>query len=389
MFIQRNISGTEIFFLRQVDDFAISCENEQTAKAFIAEINSKLSIEIKYLGLVKRFNGVDINQTSEHIKIHCSTYINKILSEHNWLDATLPCHIFPIPMKAENNYSRSLELAQAPDTAKAKYQLEKEMKFNYRQAIGELIYAMVTCRPDISFPLIKLSQYSSNPAKEHYFAVRDIFRYLSCTKSNGIHYWRQINNVNLPLSHETFDTETDDVEATLQDLHYTPKAVSDADWGGDVQHRRSVTGFVIKLAGGAVHYKTRYQPTIALSSTEAEFSAACDAGKAILYVRSLLEALGLQRHDTTTLHVDNNGALNMANQRQPTKYTRHIDIKQYAIQDWVEKDLLILRRITSNANYADASTKVLGRTLHHHHMDYIMGRVKPTYTDQHAFAQQH
>ena len=90
-----------------------------SAKAFIAEINSKLSIEIKYLGLVKRFNGVDINQTSEHIKIHCSTYINKILSEHNWLDATLPCHTFPIPMKAENNYSRSLELAQAPSTAKA------------------------------------------------------------------------------------------------------------------------------------------------------------------------------------------------------------------------------------------------------------------------------
>ena len=231
-----------------------------------------------------------------------------------------------------------------------------------------------------------MSQYSCNPAREHYIAVRDIFRYLSCTKSNGIYYWRQQYDHNLPVSQETFDTEPDDCDATIQDALYTPKSASDADWGGDIKHRRSVTGFVIKLAGGAIYYKTRYQPTIALSSTEAEFSAACDAGKAILYVCSILEQLGIQQKDATILHVDNNGALNMANQRQPTKYTRHIDIKQYAIQDWVEKDLLILRRITSAANYADALTKAMGRTLHHKHMDYIMGRVKPTYTDKHAFA---
>ena len=139
----------------------------------------------------------------------------------------------------------------------------------------------------------------------------------------------------------------------------------DADWGGDVQHRRSVTGLVLKLAGGAIYYKTRFQPTIALSSTEAEFSAACDAGKAILYIRSILDQLGLSQKDATTLHIDNNGALNMANQQQPTKNTRHIDIKNYAIQDWVEKDLLFLRRISSTANYADALTKPLGRILHH------------------------
>ena len=161
----------------------------------------------------------------------------------------------------------------------------------------------------------------------------------------------------------------------------------DADWGGDVQHRRSVTGLVLKLAGGAIYYKTRFQPTIALSSTEAEFSAACDAGKAILYIRSILDQLGLSQKDATTLHIDNNGALNMANQQQPTKNTRHIDIKNYAIQDWVEKDLLFLRRISSTANYADALTKPLGRILHHRHMDYIMGRVKPIYTDYNAFAQ--
>ena len=84
------------------------------------------------------------------------------------------------------------------------------------------------------------------------------------------------------------------------------------------------------------------------------------------------------------LHIDNNGALNMANQQQPTKRTRHIDIKQFVIQEWVERDLIFLRRITTTDNYADAFTKTLGRTLHYRHFDYIMGRIRPAYADIHT-----
>lgn len=78
--------------------------------------------------------------------------------------------------------------------------------------------------------------------------------------------------------------------------------------------------------------------------------------------------------DATVLHIDNSGALNMANKRQPTKYTRHIDIKHFAIvQDWVESDLLLLRRIPSSADYSDALANRFCRTLHYRHMDFIMG----------------
>ena len=138
------------------------------------------------------------------------------------------------------------------------------------------------------------------------------------------------------------------------------------------------------MAGGAIYYKTRFQPTIALSSTEAEFVAATDAGKSILYVRTILEELGLHQKDATVLYIDNNGALNMANQGQPTRNTRHMELKQFAIQQWVEKDLIVLKRITTQENYADAMTKVLGRTKFHQHFDYIMGRIRPIYADVHT-----
>ena len=108
---------------------------------------------------------------------------------------------------------------------------------------------------------------------------------------------------------------------------------------------------------------------------------ATDAGKAILYVRTILQELGLEQENATVLNIDNNGVLNMANQQQPTKQTRHIDIKTFVIQDWVERDILYLRRITTTYNYSDALTETVGKTLHYKHFDYIMGRIRPTYAD--------
>ena len=76
--------------------------------------------------------------------------------------------------------------------------METRKGFSYRQAIGELIYAMVTTRPDISFPVIKLSQFSATPREVHYDAVKEVFAYLYATKSNGIYYWRKIPIEDLP-----------------------------------------------------------------------------------------------------------------------------------------------------------------------------------------------
>jgi hypothetical protein len=75
---------------------------------------------------------------------------------------------------------------------------------------------------------------------------------------------------------------------------------------------------VIMYAGGAVGWKSKYQDTIAHSSTEAKFVAACDAGKFILFYRSVLSDLGINQHEATTLFEDNKGALLMSNAQQLT-----------------------------------------------------------------------
>lgn len=87
----------------------------------------------------------------------------------------------------------------------------------------------------------------------------------------------------------------------------------DSDWGSDQSHRKSVTGIILHLAGGTILYKTKYQPKIAQSSTEAELTAACDAGKSILFVCSIIQEIGIDQSLATPLYIDNNGALLMPN----------------------------------------------------------------------------
>ena len=107
---------------------------------------------------------------------------------------------------------------------------------------------------------------------------------------------------------------------------------------------------------------------------------AYDAGCMSLYLRSILWDLGVPQDAATILYEDNDGATAMANAGKPTPRTRHIDIKYYAIQEWVERDLLVLHRVDTSVNTADHLTKPLSRILFYRHRDFYMGHVPPTYS---------
>ena len=374
--------GNEILFLRQVDDFAIACDNEQIAKDMIAEINSKMSVNIKYLGLLDRFNGVDIAQTRQYIKIHNQTYLKKILKNYSWIwkDKNYK-RVNPVPMKTTHGYQKSLEEADRPLTPDSAIKLQRKQGFNYRQAIGELLYAMVTCQPDISYPVIKLSQYSNNPGDIHYEAIKELMHFLHDTIDDGIIYWRPKGNDVLPpgpipqIKPDTRPKADENITTNATNM----KGNVDSDWAGDSVHRRSVTGYTLELAGGTIYYKSKFQETVATSSCEAEFTAACEAAKSICYVRSILDEINVPQKDATTLFIDNQGALLMADAQQPTRRTRHIDIKHFKIQEWVEQDILTMKRINTHDNRSDAMTKALPHGLFYRHMDRIMGREIPSY----------
>jgi hypothetical protein len=221
---------------------------------------------------------------------------------------------------------------------------------------------MTTCRPDIAFTSIKLSQSNSYPAEIHYHGLKHAIRYLYTTWTDGIYYWRIQPRLDLPdLPLPTINSNAQDLLLDNRPEHEASIAVAygDSDWATCVKTRHSFSGICIQLAGGTIAYKTKFQPTVALSSTEAEFMAACDVGRMSLYIRSILWDLNIPQEAATIAYEDNDGCTAMANAQKPTTRTRHIDIKYFALWDWVKSNLIHLERIDTSINIADHLTKPL------------------------------
>ena len=137
----------------------------------------------------------------------------------------------------------------------------------YINAVGALMYLATCTRPDIAYTVSQLGRFSSNPGKQHWAAVKHLFRYLKGTTDTKLTYSPD------PASKSLFTVYTD------------------ADFGGDPDTGRSTGAYVVKMGTGAVDWSSKLQPIVTLSSTEAEYVAAVEAGKEICWMRNLLTEL--------------------------------------------------------------------------------------------------
>ena len=154
----------------------------------------------------------------------------------------------------------------------------------------------------------------------------------------------------------------------------------DATWASDRKERRSMGGVVLMLAGGAVYYRTNLQPTIAQSSSEAEFTTMADAGKASMYIRWILDELEKSQETSTQIIADNQGSIKITSAQQPTRRVRHVEMKHFAILQWTEDQHIKFVYRDSALNYSDSLSKVTGKIKFHQHMNIITGRRQPMYS---------
>ena len=379
------INGERVIFKRQVDDFAVACDTEATANHIFDLLDEELSIPIKRQGLLTMFNGVDVLQTKDYIKISSETYLTRVGEKYldTWMKKGYMTRNRPTPLPSNPDWQRAFNDAKGDPDPKVQAKLAKKEGVKYRSLIGEMIYAMATTRPDVAYPCVKLSQSNTAPSDIHYNGAKSTFRYLYETRNDGIYYWRtkevdlpRIDPPNLIRSNKQDLLMEGRPEHGATDLH----SYADSDWATCPKTRRSFGGACIRLAGGTVGYKCKFQPTVATSSTHAEFMSAHDAARQNLYLRSVMWDLDVPQEAATILYEDNDAATAMGNARKPTTRTRHIDIKYFSICDWIERDLITMERIDTSINLADHLTKILSRGIFHRHMDYIMGHIPPQYS---------
>jgi hypothetical protein len=352
------IAGNHVLFLCQVDDFAFACEHKSTTNILLDMLDNELMIPLKQMGLLDMYNGLDVIQTKDFIKITCTTYIECISAKHlaSWMKNFDVPTGRPTLLPGEESFMRSFLTATVDPNPKEQDRLSKAMVFGYCLGIKELIYSLVTCHLDLLYAIVRCTQSSMCPAEIHYHAVKHILKYLYLTWYDGLHYWHPQPNESLPpadlleINSKAHDLLLDGrpVHDSL-DLH----GYVDSGWATCPKTRPAFTGVRVCLAGGTIAYKSKIQPTIAQSSTEAKFMGASDFGWLILFIWIVLWDIGVPQEATSILYEDNNACIVMAMSQKPTPHTQHMDIKYHALCKWVERDLLKLERIDTMINLAD------------------------------------
>ena len=376
--------GVTVLLLRQVDDFALACPDEALAKRIYGIIGSKLQLPseerppFSYLGLLEAYNGVDVQQTRDTVSLSCHTYIARVLRTHGWSSPDHKNHesskASPLPVDCSEQMYKEVGPAEGTRQHSA---LAEEQGFSFRTVLGELLYAYVTCRPDIGYAVTTLSKFSSAPAKIHYSLLKNIAKYLRRTIDWGIVYHKTVPNDNLPASpHIPLATDSDLPTFPSPSSPHQLLGFVDAAHANDLRNRRSTTGYAFTMCGGAVSYRTKTQTITATSSTEAEFLAAVLAAKHAKYLRAILKELGFPQVEPTPIYEDNMSAIKMINAGIPTERSRHIDIQHFAIQDWKDAGDIVLCYIPGVINPSDDLTKSLGWVLHSRHARRIMGHYR-------------
>ena len=203
----------------------------------------------------------------------------------------------------------------------------------YSSTVGSLMYAMVCTRPDIAHAVGVVSRFLSNPGKQHWEAVKWILRYLKGTTKFRLCYGG--------------------ADPILE-------GYTDSDMAGDLDGRKSTSGFIYTFAGGAVSWQSRLQRCIALSTTEAEYIAIAEAGKEMLWLKRFLQELGIKQTDYK-IHSDSQSALDLSKNSMYHARTKHIDIRYHWIREVMDQQLLRLVKIHTDENPADMLTKVVSR----------------------------
>jgi hypothetical protein len=322
-----------------VDDLLLLTKNPATMSSLKGKLASRF--EMSDCGEVSHFLGISVlrDRPRRTISIHQEHFAAQILGRFDMSE----CHAVATPLDP------SIKLCRAPSEGEISEKADKPADVTlFRSIVGSLMYLMVSTRPDIASAIGIISQFAADPRQSHLSAARRMLRYIKGTK-----------NFKLMLG---AITTGDNPEKPIL------SGYSDANWGNDLDSRRSTSGYIFLVSGGVVSWSSKRQATVALSSTEAEYMALTQATKEAIWLRTFLNELGFHSNDATTIFEDNQSAIALAKNPVHHARTKHIDIRHHYIREKLESGDIRLEYIHTSDMVADALTKPLPRPAFEKHV---------------------
>lgn len=327
----RNQDRNKLIICLYVDDGLVCGTSHDQVHAFISKLELEFHITT---GEPDHYVGMEIhrNRSKRQISITQKGYIKRVLERFGLADSKS----LIIPMIPSLKLDTDSPPAQVP----------------YRQAIGCLNYLSMVSRPDITYAVNKLARYCNAPTLVHWQAVKRVMKYLKGTQNYCITY-----------------SGTDNM---------TLEGSCDSDWGGgeESDEKKSTSGYIFTMCNGPVTWASRLQKVSAESACEAEYMALTEAMNECLWLRPFLSSLGHKQVHPTRILQDNQASINLVNNPEFHRRTKHIGIKYHRVRQEKRMGTLIVDYVESGNNIADCLTKgvtsvVLHKNLTLMNMDRI------------------
>lgn len=302
-----------------VDDFFVFSNCSTATDQLVNELSCKF--KIKNLGQLKKCLGLRVNINENVITVDQAQYVDILLKRFNMLH----CKTAETPMEM------NLKLERSQNGCK---------DYPFRELIGGLMYLAVLTRPDIAYSVSFLSQFNNSYDETHWKHAKRVLRYLKKTKNYGL----------------VFCKDNSCIEGFV-----------DADWGSDVNDRKSFSGFCFKLSNTVIAFECRKQRHVALSSTEAEYISMSEASKEAIYLKNLLcEIVG--NSEPIVLFNDSQSAQKLVSNPVFHRRSKHIDIRYHFVREAVTNNFVKIAYLETAEMPADILTKSLGSVKHYYFM---------------------
>ena len=299
------------FILTWVDDIIVASRS----MTVISDVKKalKATFHMEDRGRLHWFLGLRIRQEEGKVTIDQERYI-EIMLERFQMDQCKPS-------RTPADLNLKLQTAQNGD--------------EYRSLVGSLLCLAEQMRPDIMFTVTILSRHMNAPTNQHWLCRKRLLRYLQGSKGLKLTYTKEAS--------------------------YELVGENDADWSGDVNNRKSTTGYYFKLngRGAALSWGVKKQVTVAFSSSEAEYQGMAAAVQEALYLKQLLEDFGIQQKRPIAIGEDNQRSIRLCQNPVMHKWSKHIETKSHFFRDKTEDGTISIHYVPTDKMAADIFTKSL------------------------------